>query len=245
MTLTALAERIAAEPCRTPTTWRGAWIAAAEAVSRHQSPMLQEGPLWAGSAARALAESLPPGGLLHVASSLAVRALDGFGGAMATDTLVTANRGVNGIDGTLATAFGQATLHAGPTAVLLGDLAFLHDVGSLATLGAHADRQSTVVVILDNGGGGIFDHLPISDHPTAYEPHFVTAPRADVAGLGEALARHFVTVTAPAALRETLGMAFSRPGLTVIHVPFTREQDLEQHRCVWAVGQTAIEEVLP
>ncbi|MDP6942773.1 MAG: 2-succinyl-5-enolpyruvyl-6-hydroxy-3-cyclohexene-1-carboxylic-acid synthase [Myxococcota bacterium] len=245
VTLAALAERVGAEPCRAPTTWRSAWVAAAEAVSRGQSPMLEEGPLWAGSTARILAETLPPGGLLHVASSLAVRALDSFGGAMAADTLVTANRGVNGIDGTLATAFGQATLHAGPTAVLLGDLAFLHDVGSLATLGAHADRGPMVVLVLDNSGGGIFDHLPISEHPTAYEPHFVTPPRADVARLGEALARHFVSATAPADLRETLGIAFSRPGLTVIHVPFTREQDLQQHRRLWAVGQTAIQEVLP
>jgi 2-succinyl-5-enolpyruvyl-6-hydroxy-3-cyclohexene-1-carboxylate synthase len=102
-----------------------------------------------------------------------------------------------------------------------------------------------VVLVLDNSGGGIFDHLPISEHPTAYEPHFVTPPRADVARLGEALARHFVSATAPADLRETLGIAFSRPGLTVIHVPFTREQDLQQHRRLWAVGQTAIQEVLP
>jgi 2-succinyl-5-enolpyruvyl-6-hydroxy-3-cyclohexene-1-carboxylate synthase len=125
--------------------------------------------------------------------------------------------------------------------VLLGDLAFLHDLGSLATLGAQADGPAMVVVVLDNQGGGLFDHLPIADHPTAHEPHFVTPPRADIAGLSQAIPGEFVAATDAEGLRDALDAAFSRPGLTIVHAPFDREVDLARHRATWALGVAACE----
>jgi len=87
---------------------------------------------------------------------------------------VHANRGLAGIDGTIATALGiaiasQADGAAGITRVLLGDLAFLHDVGAL--LPAHDEQEPRIQVIVGNDGGGtIFDGLEVA----------ASAPRADL-----------------------------------------------------------------
>lgn len=70
-----------------------------------------------------------------------------------------ANRGLAGIDGTIATATGIAQTRAGlKTTVLLGDVTFLHDVGGLL-LGSGEPEPEMDVVVLNDGGGAIFSTL--------------------------------------------------------------------------------------
>ena len=74
---------------------------------------------------------------------------------MPAGVTVHSNRGANGIDGVIATAVGVA--HTGaPTVAVVGDLAMLHDVGSLISAAA---VSNLAVVVIDNGGGGIFSFL--------------------------------------------------------------------------------------
>ena len=87
---------------------------------------------------------------------------------------VHANRGLAGIDGTIATATGialasQAGGAPGVTRVLLGDLTFLHDVGSLL-LPPDETEPRLQVIVGNDGGGTIFDSLEVAG----------TAPRADL-----------------------------------------------------------------
>ena len=90
-----------------------------------------------------------------------------------------ANRGANGIDGVVSTALGVA---CGARAVgLLGDLAFLHDAGALASgLGERGGR--CVLVVADNLGGGIFSFLPQrrSIDASRFERLFATPPSVSV-----------------------------------------------------------------
>ncbi|MET0860658.1 MAG: 2-succinyl-5-enolpyruvyl-6-hydroxy-3-cyclohexene-1-carboxylic-acid synthase [Microbacterium sp.] len=79
---------------------------------------------------------------------------------------VHANRGLAGIDGTVATAIGVAVASQGGggpgvTRVLLGDLAFLHDVGALL-LPPHESEPRIQVVVGNDGGGTIFDALEVA-----------------------------------------------------------------------------------
>jgi len=79
---------------------------------------------------------------------------------------VHANRGLAGIDGTVATATGvalasQAGGRPGVTRLLLGDLAFLHDAGALL-LPPGEDEPRLQVVVGNDGGGTIFDGLEVA-----------------------------------------------------------------------------------
>ena len=68
-----------------------------------------------------------------------------------------ANRGANGIDGLISTAAGAAAASGARTWAVLGDLAFAHDLGGLAVA---REVPNLRLLVLDNGGGGIFHFLP-------------------------------------------------------------------------------------
>ena len=87
-----------------------------------------------------------------------VRDLEWFAGALDDPPRVLANRGANGIDGVVSTAMGAAAAGAGPVVALVGDLAFLHDLTALVRL--QGEDPAITVVVVDNGGGGIFSFLP-------------------------------------------------------------------------------------
>ena len=134
--------------------WRALDAAAEEAIAdvlaRHPEPNEP------ATARRVLAE-LPSGTNLVVASSMPIRDLEWYATPRA-DVTVRANRGANGIDGTISTAIGVALATGAPTTVLLGDVAFLHDMGALVGLARRGIDLR--IVVLDNDGGGIFSFLP-------------------------------------------------------------------------------------
>ncbi|PKI90227.1 2-succinyl-5-enolpyruvyl-6-hydroxy-3-cyclohexene-1-carboxylate synthase [Actinomycetales bacterium SN12] len=139
---------------------------------------------------------------------------------------VHANRGLAGIDGTVATGIGialasQADGAPGVTRVLLGDLAFLHDVGALLLPGDEPAPRIQVIVGND-GGGTIFDGLEVaaSAAQTDLDRAFYTPHRVQLAELAAAYGWEHQRVTTRSALDQALTSAITGP--QIIEVPLER-----------------------
>ncbi|HEX3730279.1 MAG TPA: 2-succinyl-5-enolpyruvyl-6-hydroxy-3-cyclohexene-1-carboxylic-acid synthase, partial [Opitutaceae bacterium] len=164
--------------------WTSAERASRRVIDRR---LAAETSLFEPKAAWLLARRLPAGTPIFLASSMPVRDAEYVWPAGARRLRPFFNRGANGIDGTLSSALGAA--HGGPPAVLLtGDLALLHD--SNGFLIAPKFRGSLTIVLINNRGGGIFEHLPVAQFAPTFEEYFATPQRAD---FGKLCAAHGVS----------------------------------------------------
>jgi len=178
--------RVATEdPPTEDTAWTTGWRETSENVGRYLDEIFSGEPN-EPFVARSVSRHLPADHGLVVASSMPVRDLDTYAAADGVPVPVAANRGASGIDGTVATAAGFARGLGRPVTLLIGDLALLHDLNSLAML----RDVPVVVVVLNNDGGGIFSFLPVAEHKEFFEPYFGTpqgvgfGPAAEMFGLG-------------------------------------------------------------
>jgi 2-succinyl-5-enolpyruvyl-6-hydroxy-3-cyclohexene-1-carboxylate synthase len=179
-----------------------------------------------GQAVRSVLAALPAAALLVVGNSTPVRDVDLFGGGLARDVRVLHQRGVAGIDGFVASTFGAALAlddvgedegGAIPVVCLLGDVTLAHDLGSLAV--ARLAKRPVVFVAIDNGGGRIFDELPLARRPELSEPfgrYFTTPPTLPFVAIARAFGVAADSVRTAAALDDALALALRRPGVTVL-----------------------------
>ena len=191
-------------------------------------------------AARALVRSLPSGAALVASSSMPIRDLEWYV-QPDHELAVHANRGANGIDGVVSTAVGVALADpARPTALLIGDVAFLHDSNGL--LGAAARGIDLVVLVVDNDGGGIFSFLPQagSVDPDAFERLFGTPHGLDLVALAAA---YGATARAVDDVGSATREALAAGGVHVLVARTHRDDNVEVHRRLNAAVADAVAEL--
>jgi 2-succinyl-5-enolpyruvyl-6-hydroxy-3-cyclohexene-1-carboxylate synthase len=142
---------------------------------------------------------------------------------------VLANRGANGIDGVVSTAVGVA-LSGCPTAVLVGDVAFLHDTNAL--LGLARRPVDLVMVVVDNDGGGIFSFLPQADvlPPDRFEQLFGTPHGVDLAALGDAHGIDVMVVARAGDVAVAVAEALGKGGTRIVVARSDRADNVRVHR---------------
>ena len=177
-----------------------------------------------GTLLRRLMPSLPSETALFLGNSLTVRAAEWFCGRIPGRLRLFGNRGVSGIDGNLSTAFGIAAARGGAVAVI-GDLALLHDLNALALGGTHR----LVVVVVDNGGGGIFDHLPQASLPEFQEAWLVPQGLSP-ADAARAFGLSYVAAGGVGAAVAAVRAALEHPVSTLVHVAIDRAVSLDRCR---------------
>lgn len=134
------------------------------------------------------ASQAPGAPTLLLGSSMTVRRLDRLAQPGAAAPKAVANRGLAGIDGTIATGIGLWMASGEPVRAVMGDLAFLHDAMSL-NRGVREEEADLQVIVVDDGGGAIFSHLEYARTTPAgrFERLFTAPQRADIAALAAAL----------------------------------------------------------
>lgn len=158
---------------------------------------------------------------LVLASSMPVRDWEYFASARPRGCRVYSSRGANGIDGTVSTALGIARAERRPTLLLTGDLAFLHDANGLML--ARSSPANLTIVVINNRGGGIFEHLPVARFEESFEELFATPTEVDLAQLCAAHAVSYAEVAVKdlaAAVQES-----NDHGVRVIAVRTDRKAD--------------------
>ena len=177
--------------------------------------------LFEGKAAWLLSQKLPSETPLFVANSMPVRDLEYFWAPSDRACPIYFNRGANGIDGTLSTALGVA--HGGKPAVLLtGDLALLHDTNGF--LLKQKFKGSLTIVLINNHGGGIFEHLPVAQFEPPFEEYFATPQEADFAKLCSAYGAEHVVVKDWAQFGDLIS-TLPEAGVRVLEVRTDRKRD--------------------
>jgi 2-succinyl-5-enolpyruvyl-6-hydroxy-3-cyclohexene-1-carboxylate synthase len=225
---TALDERIVTPDAAWLADWRAADVVVSPALAAVSDPCEPR-------AYCAVEPVLPDGAIVWLSSSMAIRDVETYFPQGPRSLRFLSKRGANGIDGVVSSAAGAALATGSPTWLLIGELALLHDVGGLiAAARAGADMR---IVCVNNGGGGIFDFLPVAEHAddVPFERHVTTPADVNLAALAaSAGVEHRLATTA-----DEIATAATRPG--IVEVRTDRTDNVARHRELTEAVRRAVE----
>jgi 2-succinyl-5-enolpyruvyl-6-hydroxy-3-cyclohexene-1-carboxylate synthase len=228
------ATRLEKEERGAPQRWLDAESAAREAIeSALTGDEISEPALHL-----ALGRAHGDGDLVYTASSMPIRDQEAYLPPSETDALFLCNRGANGIDGLVSSGIGAAHASGRPTTIVTGDLGLLHDIGALAAL---RDVSTPVrIVVIDNGGGGIFSFLPQAEALSGEEfEALLSTPRGvDIAKAADLFGLSHHRPDSLASLPDALAA-----GTGLIEVSVDRQANVPLHRRLSAAVAEAISQI--
>jgi 2-succinyl-5-enolpyruvyl-6-hydroxy-3-cyclohexene-1-carboxylate synthase len=205
--------------------WAASWQKAEATARQVIDQVLDSFPdITEPRAARDAVAAIPDGGVMAVGSSMPVRDVDWFA-APRTGLDFVSNRGASGIDGFISLAAGAAAARK-PVLGLVGDISFLHDTNGLLI----KPTPDLVLVLVNNGGGGIFSFLPQANYPEHFERIFGTPSGVDFGGLSQALGAEHTLVERPEQLQQTIRDGLAASGISIVEVRTDRARNVEVHR---------------
>lgn len=144
-----------------------------ESLSKNKIKLIEEGPLAYPSISKTIIDHMPDNSTLYIGNSTVVRTFDAyFSYENRKNIKVATNRGVSGIEGFMASAAGFIDGTQKEVYLVVGDVAFIHDLNSLYFL---KDLKTPMKIILvNNDGGGIFTLLPIHREKSVLD--YITSP---------------------------------------------------------------------
>jgi 2-succinyl-5-enolpyruvyl-6-hydroxy-3-cyclohexene-1-carboxylate synthase len=208
------------------------WLQQWKSINDVSRSILQTGdqPWNEGKAVKQLIEQLPDGSSIFASNSMPIRDIDTFFFNREGSVSVHANRGANGIDGVVSTALGMSTGNT-PMYLLIGDLAFFHDLNGL--LIAKKYNLDMTIVVMNNNGGGIFSFLPQASDGTYFEELFGTPMDLDFSSAAAFYGAHYSLVKEESEFSEALKHARGHKGIRIIEVLTNREENVAIHRKLW------------
>ena len=213
-----------------------AWLRRDQALGLWlEEQLVSEGPVSEPALAFQLADLLPPGLPVMLSASSPVRDWLTWSGRSGSDRRCFSFRGASGIDGTLSLAMGLA-LETGPMLLVTGDLALLHD--SNGWLHGQSDGPPLVVLLIDNGGGGIFQQLPIEQaSPKRFDALFAMPQRVNPIALAAAHGVPGRSIAVIDDLPEALFWALAQQGPVLLRVCTDRHADAAFRRKLRSAAQ--------
>jgi 2-succinyl-5-enolpyruvyl-6-hydroxy-3-cyclohexene-1-carboxylate synthase len=221
------------------TNWVGLWreincrTRGAITAKIEESDELFEGRVFSE-----LAACLPDGATLWASSSMPVRDLDTFFPSSARAIRFLSNRGANGIDGVVSSALGAGAASEGPLVLVVGDIAFYHDLNGLLAVKLH--QLKATIILLNNDGGGIFSFLPQAEHPQYFEQLFGTPHGLEFQPAAALYGARFERVKDWAEFRAAVNEGLRGEGLKIVEVQTERRRNVALHRAIWPAVVEAV-----
>ncbi|MEN9929516.1 MAG: hypothetical protein RLZZ231_1437 [Bacteroidota bacterium] len=137
---------------------------------------------------------------------------------------VFCNRGTSGIDGSTSTAIGAASVAHKPTLLITGDIGFLYDSNALWN---HYIPNNFKIILINNGGGGIFRILPGHQETAVFNQFFETSHCLTAEHLAKMYGFDYQTASSEATLQQSLDSFFTydqKPAILEVFTP-TRQND--------------------
>ena len=170
---------------------------------------------------------LPKDSHLFIGNSMPIRDCNNYS-LLAENIVLACNRGVSGIDGIISTAAGWAVGSKKPGFLLIGDISFMHDMGTLFSL--QATSVSLTIVLINNSGGGIFSFLPVSKEEDVFETHFATKHSFGLAPVAQAMGIHVQSISSMLELK--IGLEQPKQGLSILEIRTDRGQNYREHQAI-------------
>ena len=209
------------------------WTAASELLDATGDELSEAG------VAREVRDAAPAESALVLGNSLPIRNFDTWVPPSEKALHVFSQRGVSGIDGVVSGAAGVASCTSGATTLLVGDVSFLHDINGLQL--ASQATSPLLVVVVNNGGGRIFEELPVARQgKEQWLPYFTTPHDASMASAAAVYGCAFESVDTVSALRTALESAHARGGCTVVEAVVPPHGSAEQNGAL----RSAVEQAL-
>lgn len=166
--------------------------------------------------------SLPEDSMLHLSNSSAIRYAQLFD--INPSIQVFCNRGTSGIDGSTSTAIGAAVANDKPTVLIAGDIGFLYDSNALWN---EYIPKNFKIILINNGGGGIFRILPGHEETPVFNTFFETSHCFTAEQLAKMYGFEYSIANDELSLSKSLKTFYAqndKPGILEIFTP-TRDND--------------------
>lgn len=213
-------------PCA--TSWTDSLAEQSKTVEKVLDAFLTESDALSEPAVcRLISLAIPNTHALFLGNSMPIRDMDAFAAAGGACPEVFANRGASGIDGNLASTAGIAEGRAAGVTAVVGDLAFLHDLNSLA-LAARTTRP-VVLIVLNNNGGGIFHFLEIAGFPDILERFFVAPHGLTFSKAAELFNLRYAHPGTKSELVSAYRAGIARNASTLIEIVTDRVENVKVH----------------
>ena len=207
-------------------------------ISRHIDNFLKKNRSNEGYFSARLAASISEPTNLFLSASMPVRDVDQFAKPTNVAIHVYANRGASGIDGVTSSAVGVALASKKPTILLIGDVAFLHDTNGLMLL--KTISVPVLVVVFNNGGGGIFHFLPIAKEALVITPYLDTPHDVSIKSLCLAHQVDHELIADPVRFEDAIKRFFTCRTTSVLEVMIERDQNVRAHQELYRSLQSAL-----
>lgn len=171
------------------------------------------GGLNEASLAHNLQDVLVPKGNLFLGNSLFVRLVDALC-KLPEGYPVYTNRGASGIDGLIATFAGIAKGSEQLTVGVIGDISALHDLNSIALLSQI--NQPTLLFVINNSGGAIFDMLPVDSKAKAQ--FYRLSHNLEFGQIATMFGIEYIRPFTWADLKAKLKLAYNRRAVTLVEI---------------------------